>query len=95
MTQRRNDQMTSNAARVIAPQVIALCRLDEAGSDQLAGWGMVLPETEKVVAYVPSRTATSTGLLETYSSLDAADRMLSYAGLYPVTDLSTLPGAPR
>jgi hypothetical protein len=77
------------------PEVIALCRLEEDGEDQLAGWAMVLPETEKVVAYVPDRTGVGTGLLNAFSSLDSADWILSYAGLYRVTDLSTLPGAPR
>jgi hypothetical protein len=77
------------------PDLVALCRQDEDGEDQLAGWAMVLPETEKVVAYVPGRTGVGTGLLNAFSSWDSADRILSYAGLYPVTDLSTLPGAPR
>ena len=77
------------------PEVIALCRLDEDGEDQLAGWAMVIPETEKVVAYVPGRTGVGTGLLNTYSSLDSAALILSYADLYPVTDLPELRGAPR
>ncbi len=47
------------------PEVIALYRLDEDGDDQPAGWAMVLPETEKVVAYVPARTDVGTGLLNT------------------------------
>ncbi len=76
------------------PELIALCRLDEAGQDQLAGWAMVLPETEKVVVYVPG-TGVGTGLLNTFSSLDFAALMLSYADLYPVTDVPEPPGAPR
>ena len=56
---------------------------------------MVLPETEKIVAYVADRTGVGTGLLNAFSSWDSAGLMLSYAGLYPVADLSTLPGAPR
>jgi len=75
------------------PEVIALCRQDEEGEDQLAGWAMVIPETEKVVAYVPDSTGAGTGLLNMFSSLDGADRVLSYAGIYAVTDLSTLSDA--
>ncbi len=76
------------------PELIALCQLDEDGEDQLAGWMMVLPETEKVVAYVPS-TGVGTGLLNAFSSWDFANRVLGYAGLYPVADVPEPPGAPR
>jgi hypothetical protein len=78
------------------PELIALCRLDEDGEDQLAGWAMVLPETEKVVAYVPDHTGVGAGgLLNTFSSLESAGLMLSYSDLYPATDLATPPRAPR
>lgn len=77
------------------PEVIALCRLGEDGEDQLAGWAMVLPETEKVVAYVQSRTGVGTAMLTTFASLDSAALILSYADLYPATDVPELHEAPR
>jgi hypothetical protein len=77
------------------PELIALCQEDENGEDELAGWAMVLPETEKVVAYVPGRDGVGTGLLNTFSSLDSAGLILSYAGIYPVTDLPAPLGASR
>ncbi len=76
------------------PEVIALCQLGEDGADQLAGWAMVLPETEKVVAYVPDDTGIGTGMLTAFCSLDSAALILSYADLYPVADLPARPGAP-
>ena len=58
------------------------------GTEQVVGWAMMV--AERVVAYVPERHgAIGTGLLNTYSSLDAADRMLAYAGIHPVRDWST------
>lgn len=76
------------------PELIALCRLDEDGEEQLAGWAMVLPETERVVAYVPG-TGVGTGMLNAFSSLHSAALVLSFADLYPVADVPELPGAPR
>ena len=71
-----------------APELIALCRVDDAGIEQVVGWAMMV--AERVVAYVPERRgAIGTGLLNTYSSLDAADRMLAYAGIRPVLDWTT------
>ncbi|MGH3770256.1 MAG: hypothetical protein ACRDRW_02465 [Pseudonocardiaceae bacterium] len=82
--------MTSKTAGV--PEVIALYREDEDGNDELAGWAMVLPETEKVVAYIPPSTGVGIGLVNAFTSLRSADRILSYMGIYPITDLATLPG---
>lgn len=73
------------------PQVIPLYREEEDGDDQLAGWAMVLPGTEKVVAYVPGSTGVGPALLNAFSSLSSASWILSYMDLYPVTDLVTLP----
>ena len=49
---------------------------------------------DRVMGYVPDRAGVGAGTYD-FESLDSAGRMLSYAGLYPVSDLSTLPGAPR
>ncbi len=71
------------------PELVALCR--EAGDgEELAGWAMVIPETGKVVAYVQDRNGVDTGLASMYSSLDSAERLLSYADLYVEPDLSSL-----
>lgn len=75
------------------PELVALCRESEDGEDQLAGWAMVFPATEKVVAYLPS-TGVGTGLLNTFSSIDFAARVLSYVDVYPATDWPELPGGP-
>ncbi|HEV7451499.1 MAG TPA: hypothetical protein VGO16_08940 [Pseudonocardiaceae bacterium] len=74
------------------PEVIALCRLDEDGEQQVAGWAMVL--ADRVVGYVPDRAGVGAATYD-FESLDSAEWILGYVGLYPVTDLSTLPGAPR
>jgi hypothetical protein len=76
------------------PEVIALYREDEDGSDQLAGWAMVIPGTEKVVAYVPPSTGVGTGLVNAFASLLSAGRILSHMGIYPVADLAPLLGDP-
>jgi hypothetical protein len=69
------------------PEVIALRRISDDDEDPVAGWAMVIGG--RVVAYVPARPEiVGSGLLSTYSSLDAADRVLGYAGLYPDTDWS-------
>jgi hypothetical protein len=74
------------------PELVALCRLNGAEKDQIVGWAMVL--TERVVAYVPDRNGViGSGLCNTYSSLDNADRLLAFAGIYPVQDWSALVGA--
>jgi hypothetical protein len=74
------------------PELIALYRIAEDGEeDQLAGWAMVLPDTENVVAYVPGTDDVNTGLLQEFRSRDSAAFMLSYADLYPVGDWSEPP----
>jgi hypothetical protein len=51
---------------------------------------MVIPETGKVVVYIQDRNGVDTGLSSMYSSLNSAERMLSYTETYVVTDLSSL-----
>ncbi|MGH4016763.1 MAG: hypothetical protein ACRDSL_23085 [Pseudonocardiaceae bacterium] len=72
-----------------APELVALCQLDETRHRQVVGWAMVV--AERVVAYVPEhpRLAGRT-LLNTYLSLDSADRQLAYAGIHSVRDWSAL-----
>ncbi|MGH3830347.1 MAG: hypothetical protein ACRDRS_07815 [Pseudonocardiaceae bacterium] len=81
------------------PKLLPLYREDEDGTDdQLTGWAMVLPETEKVVAYVCDSTGVGTGSVNAFASLRSACRILSYRGIYPVPDIARLPGdlpAPR
>ncbi|MGQ0775710.1 MAG: hypothetical protein ACT4NY_15045 [Pseudonocardiales bacterium] len=74
------------------PDVVALCRDEE---EQAVGWAMIIPQTNKVVAYVPGRNGVGSGLLEVYSSPDGADRMLTYIRIYPVPDWPTPDSAPR
>ncbi|MGH3795436.1 MAG: hypothetical protein ACRDSP_11145 [Pseudonocardiaceae bacterium] len=75
--------MTSQQLGCAVPEVIALRRFDD--DDEVAGWAMVIGK--RVVAYVPERFGViGTGLHNTYSSLDSANRLLRYAGLYLDTD---------
>lgn len=67
------------------PEVVALCR-DDDGSEQLAGWVMVL--ADGAVAYVPDRNGLGP-LLSEFSSLASAERLLGYGGLYLIEDAST------
>jgi hypothetical protein len=75
------------------PEIVALCREDEDGEEQLAGWAMVFPETEKVVAYLPG-TGVDTRLLNTFSSIDSAALTLSYLDVYPAAAWPELPSGP-
>lgn len=80
------DQKLSNP-----PELVALCQEDEDGAEQVARWAMVF--ADRVVGYVPD----SGGIWDnayTFSSLDSAEYILGCAGIYPVTDLATLPGDP-
>jgi hypothetical protein len=75
-------------SRYYEPAVTALCREDDdGGGEQLAGWVMVLPDA--AVAYVPDRNGYG-ALLSTFSSLGAAERLLSYGGLYLTEAASTV-----
>jgi len=74
------------------PEIVALCRDDE---EQAVGWAMIIPQTNKVVAYVPGRTGTGSELLSAYFSPDGADRILTYARIYPVPDWPSPDSAPR
>ncbi|MGH3869393.1 MAG: hypothetical protein ACRDQ4_25465 [Pseudonocardiaceae bacterium] len=75
------------------PEIVTLCRENEDGEDQFAGWAMVFPTTEKVVAYLPG-TGVDTGLLNAFSSIDSAALTLSYLDVYPATDWPELPSSP-
>ncbi|HEU0086799.1 MAG TPA: hypothetical protein VFQ77_03990 [Pseudonocardiaceae bacterium] len=80
--------MTSQQVGGTAPEVVALCESDEAGSARVVGWAMV---TGRVVAYVPDHPLLAgRELLNTYSSLDSVTRRLAYAGIYPVRDWAAL-----
>ena len=84
--------MTGQESCCEAPEVVALCREDEAGKKQVVGWAMVLGE--RMVAYVPG-TGADTPLLNAFSSPDSAERILGYADIYPVCDWSASPGIPH
>ncbi len=76
-----------------APELVALCGLDKARNHRVVGWAMVV--AERVVAYVPEHPRIAGGaLLNTYSSLDAADRLLAYAGIHSVQEWSALISEP-
>jgi hypothetical protein len=79
-----------------APELAALCALDRARRRRVVGWAMLVGE--RVVAYVPDHPRIAGGtLLNTYSSLDATDRLLAYADIRSVRDFSALldrPAAP-
>ena len=74
------------------PELVALCREDEDGKEQVAGWAMVL--ADHVVGYVPDRAGVGAASY-TFESLDSAEWILGYSDIYLVTDLSALPGAPH
>jgi hypothetical protein len=63
---------------------------DEDGEKQVAGWVKVL--TEQVVGYVPDRTGVGAATY-TFESLDSAEWVLGYSGIYPVRDRATVPHA--
>jgi hypothetical protein len=63
---------------------------DEDGEKQVAGWVKVL--TEQVVGYVPDRTGVGAATY-TFESLDSAEWVLGYSGIYPVQDRATVPHA--
>ncbi|MGH3835050.1 MAG: hypothetical protein ACRDSF_05025 [Pseudonocardiaceae bacterium] len=62
------------------PELVALCREDEDGEEQVAGWAMVL--TDHVVGYVPDRSGVGAATY-TFESLDSAEWILGYSGIYP------------
>lgn len=61
------------------PQIVALCRNDE---KQAVGWTMILPQTIKMIAYVPDHTGTSSEQANAYSSPDSTDRILTHTDVY-------------
>jgi len=63
------------------PELVALCREDEDGEEQVAGWAMVL--ADQVVGYVPDRTGAGAAVY-TFESLDSAEWILGYSGIYPL-----------
>lgn len=85
--------MTRQRLGGTAPELVALCRLDGVRKHRVVGWAMVV--AERVVAYVPDHPRIAGGaLLNTYSSLDSADRLLAYAGIHSVREWSALLGEP-
>ncbi len=70
------------------PELVALCWEDEDGEEQVAGWAMVLDD--HVVGYVPDRSGGGAAAY-TFESLDSAEWILGYSGLYPL-GLRGLPG---
>ncbi len=80
---------TDELPRYDPPELVALCREDEDGGEELAGWMMVLPEA--AVAYLPDRSGHG-DLLNKFSSMISAARILDYAGVYPVRTAPTTPG---
>lgn len=62
------------------PELVALCRENEDGEEQVAGWAMVLPD--RVVGYVPDRNGLGV-VAYTFESLDSAEWILGYSGIYP------------
>jgi hypothetical protein len=63
------------------PELVALCRENEDGGEQVAGWAMVL--ADRVVGYVPDRKGLGAGAY-TFESLDSAEWILGYSGIFPV-----------
>ena len=81
--------MTRQKLGDTAPELVALCRFDETRNRRIVGWAMLV--AERVVAYVPEHPLIAGGgLLNTYSSLDNADRLLAYAGIRSVREWSAL-----
>jgi hypothetical protein len=83
---------THELPRYDPPELVALCREDEDGGDELAGWVMVLPEA--AVAYLPDPNGRG-ALLSEFSSMTSASRVLDYTGVYPVRIAPMMPGAPK
>ncbi|MGH3912771.1 MAG: hypothetical protein ACRDTC_05085 [Pseudonocardiaceae bacterium] len=85
--------MTRQRLDRAAPEVVALCQRDNAGNDHVVGWAMLI--AERVVAYVPDHPRIGGYmLLNTYLSLDTADRRLAYLGIRSVRDWSALLAEP-
>ncbi len=63
------------------PELVALCREGEDGEEQVAGWAMVL--ADQVVGYVPGRAGIGAATYR-FESLDSAEWLLGYSGIYPV-----------
>ncbi len=74
------------------PELVAVCREDDDGGEQLAGWVMVC--SDAAVAYVPDRNGHG-AMLSTLSSLASAERMLSYGEFYLAESGSTADTAGR
>ncbi len=71
---------TDELPRYDPPRLVALCREEEDGGEELAGWVMVLPEA--AVAYLPDHNRRG-ALLSKFSSMTSALRVLRFAGVYP------------
>ena len=65
------------------PELVALCREGEDGQQEVAGWAMML--ADHVVGYVPDRAGDGAASY-TFESLDSAEWILGYSGIYPVRD---------
>lgn len=65
------------------PELVALCRQSEDGLEEVAGWAMVL--ADHVVGYVPDRSGAGSAAY-TFESLDSAEWILGYSGIYPIRD---------
>lgn len=74
------------------PELVAVCREDDDGGEQLAGWVMVL--SDAAVAYVPDPSGRG-AMLSTLSSLASAARVLSYSELYLAETARTADAAGR
>lgn len=72
------------------PELVALCREDEDGEERVAGWAMVL--ADQVVGYIPDRIGAGAATY-TFESLDSAEWILGYSGIYPARDRATVPHA--
>jgi hypothetical protein len=72
------------------PELVPLCQEDEDGEEQVAGWAMVL--ADHVVAYVPDESGFGAASY-TFDSLDNAEWLLGYSGIYPARDRATVPHA--
>lgn len=68
------------------PELVALCRQDDDGHEEVAGWTMVLPD--HVVGYVPSRDGAGAASYS-FESLDSAAWLLGFSGIYPVRHITS------
>ena len=83
--------MTRQQSGGTAPELVALRRFDEARNRRIVGWAMLV--AERVVVYVPEHPRVAGGtLLNSYSSLDSADRLLAHAGIHSVREWPPLLG---